>query len=93
MDLNSIFQIKKNVPSSSQQITETENSFNQFCDDERLRNDFKQLNDNLKRHGYITDKNVTKMVFEPFRSDNMTKTQRNKMFIHAEFNQNNNYNR
>ncbi|XP_055315923.1 uncharacterized protein LOC129575838 [Sitodiplosis mosellana] len=76
---------------SSEAIDEAEKMFDECCNDDRLRADFKQLRDNLKTHGYITDKNVRSMVHEPFRSGKMTTLQSNKMYLQAEFNRNHHF--
>lgn len=67
------------------QIQEADNVFKAFCEDERLRNDFQELKSNLKTHGYTKEKNLRGMVFEPFKSNNMTKQQKNRVFLHAAF--------
>lgn len=67
------------------QINEAEQIFKQFCDDKRLQNEFSHLKSNLYAHGYIVDKRLRTMIFEPFQSTQMTRVQKRRMFLQAAF--------
>lgn len=70
-------------------MEEAEAVFKQFCEDERLRNEFQHLQVNLNAHGYVVEKNVAELIFEPFESTQMTRHQKNRMFLQAAFYQKN----
>ncbi|XP_031634542.1 pentatricopeptide repeat-containing protein 2, mitochondrial-like [Contarinia nasturtii] len=61
--------------------------FDESCQDERLRNDFQQMRDNLQTHGYCVEKTINKMIFEPFREAKMTTLNYERLSIQSEFNQ------
>lgn len=69
-------------------MNETEQMFNQFCDDKRLRNEFTHLKSNLYAHGYTVDKKLRTMIFEPFKSTQMTRVQNRRIFLQAAFDKN-----
>lgn len=71
------------------QIQEADDVFKRFCEDERLQSDYEQVKTNLKTNGYIVDKRLQTMIFEPFRSTNMTRHQKNRMYLQSEFNRKN----
>lgn len=70
------------------QINGAEQIFNQFCDDKRLQNEFSHLKSNLHAHGYIVDKKLRTMIFEPFKSTQMTRAQSKRIFLQAAFDKN-----
>lgn len=43
---------------------------------------------NLNAHGHIVDKTLGSMIFEPFKSTQMTRLQENRMFLQAAFDRN-----
>lgn len=70
------------------QMNEADEMFKQFCDDKRLQNEFSHLRSNLYAHGYIVDKRLRTMIFEPFQSTQMTRVQKRRMYLHAAFDKN-----
>lgn len=59
--------------------------FKSDCEDERLRADFQQIKGNLIAHGYIVNKSLEKMIFEPIKMTNMTRHQKSRLYLQAEF--------
>lgn len=95
--LNRIFQTKVHFYncgmiffcSNFWQIREADDVFKRFCEDERLQSDYEQVKSNLKTNGYVVDKSLQTMIFEPFRSTNMTRHQKNRMYLQSEFDRKN----
>lgn len=66
-------------------MNKAEQIFNQFCDDKTLRNEFSHLASNLHAHGYITETSLRTLIFEPFKSTQMTNVQKNRILLQAAF--------